>query len=95
MSHDNSERDYKDPLRRYNPATSIILAGYRPKLSEYSVKVPLFRTSTFEFESADSLHTAENGDLFPGRFQQYRGDQTVCIFSKQDHFFLQIHLIDL
>ena len=29
MSHENSERDYKDPLRRYNPATSVILAGYR------------------------------------------------------------------
>ena len=53
MSHENSERDYKDPLRRYNPATSVILAGYRPRLSEYSVKVPLFRTSTFEFESAE------------------------------------------
>ena len=41
MSTENSERDYKDPLRSYNPATSVILAGYRPRLSEYSVKVPL------------------------------------------------------
>ena len=53
MSHENSERDYKDPLRRNNPATSVILAGYRPRLSEYSVKVLLFRTSTFKFESAE------------------------------------------
>jgi methionine-gamma-lyase len=47
-----SERDYKDPLREYHPATSVILAGYRARLSEYSVKPPLFRTSTFEFPSA-------------------------------------------
>ena len=42
-----------------------------------------------------SRHTAENGDLFPGRFQEFRGDQTVCIFSKQNHFFLQTHCVDL
>lgn len=46
------ERDYKDPLREYHPATSVILAGYRARLSEYAVKPPLFRTSTFEFPSA-------------------------------------------
>ena len=53
MSTENSERAYKDSLHNYNPATSVILAGYRPRLSEYSVKVPLFRTSTFEFASAE------------------------------------------
>lgn len=52
MADKKLERDYKDPLRQFNPATSVILAGYRPRLSEYSVKVPLFRTSTFEFASA-------------------------------------------
>ena len=52
MTHENPERNYKDPLRRYNPATSVILAGYRPRLLEYSGKVPLFRTSTFELKSA-------------------------------------------
>jgi methionine-gamma-lyase len=45
-------RHYKDPLREFHPATSVILAGYRPRLSEYSVKAPLFRTSTFEFPNA-------------------------------------------
>jgi methionine-gamma-lyase len=39
-------------LRNFHPATSVILAGYRSRLSEYSVKAPLFRTSTFEFPSA-------------------------------------------
>ena len=60
MSTENSERDYKDPLRSYNPATSVILVGYRPRLSEYSVKVPLFRTSTFEFASAYIFTMPEN-----------------------------------
>ena len=68
MIHENSERYYKDPLRRYNPATSVILAGYRPRLSEYSVKVPLFRTSTFEFESA------EDGAKFFERAYHLPGD---------------------
>ena len=45
-------RHYKDPYREFHPATSVILAGYRSGLSQYSVKPPLFRTSTFEFESA-------------------------------------------
>ena len=45
----------------------------------------------FRFPEKDchflSRHMAANGDLFPGRFKQFRGDQTVCIFSKQNHFF--------
>ena len=45
-------RHYKDPLREYHPATSVILVGYRSGLSQNSVKAPLFRTSTFEFSSA-------------------------------------------
>ena len=68
MSNENSERDYKDPLRRYNPAISVILAGYRPRLSEYSVKVPLFRTCTFEFGSA------EDGAKFFERAYHLPGD---------------------
>lgn len=52
------KRHYKDPLRQYHPATSVILSGYRSGLSEYAIKAPLFRTSTFEFASA------EDGALF-------------------------------
>lgn len=62
------ERDYKDPLREYHPATSVILAGYRSGLSEYSVKPPLFRTSTFEFPSA------EDGATFFRRAYHLPGD---------------------
>ena len=50
--NDNPERDYKDPLRSFNPATSLIQTSYHLGLSDYSVKVHLFLTFTFEFESA-------------------------------------------
>lgn len=61
------ERDYKDPLREYHPATSVILAGYRARLSEYSVKAPLFRTSTFEFErAADGAKFFQRAYHLPG-----------------------------
>lgn len=64
----NSQRHYKDPLREYHPATSVILAGYRSGLSQNSVKPPLFRTSTFEFSSA------EEGAQFFARAYHLPGD---------------------
>lgn len=60
--------DYKNPLRHYHPATSVILAGYRSGLSEFSVKAPLFRTSTFEFA------TAKHGEKFFQRAYHLKGD---------------------
>ncbi len=59
---------YKDPLRHFHPATSVILAGYRPSLSQNSVKAPLFRTSTFEFSSA------KDGEKFFQRAYHLPGD---------------------
>lgn len=69
-----NERDYKDPLRHFHPATSVILAGYRARLSEYSVKPPVFRTSTFEFANSEegakffkrAYHLPGNDGLPPG-----------------------------
>jgi len=63
-----SIEDYKNPLRHYHPATSVILAGYRSGLSEFSVKPPLFRTSTFEFASA------KEGEKFFQRAYHLKGD---------------------
>jgi methionine-gamma-lyase len=60
--------DYKNPLRHYHPATSIILAGYRSGLSQFSVKAPLFKTSTFEFA------TARDGEKFFQRAYHLEGD---------------------
>ena len=60
--------DYKNPLRHYHPATSVILAGYRSGLSQFSVKAPLFRTSTFEFA------TAQHGERFFQRAYHLKGD---------------------
>ncbi|MFN7454197.1 MAG: trans-sulfuration enzyme family protein [Pseudobdellovibrionaceae bacterium] len=62
------QRHYKDPLRQFHPATSVILAGYRSGLSQFSVKPPLFRTSTFEFPNAKA------GELFFKRAYHLDGD---------------------
>ncbi len=66
--HSKKKRHYKDPLRHYHPATSVILSGYRSGLSQYAIKPPLFRASTFEFESA------EDGELFFKRAYHLEGD---------------------
>lgn len=44
---------YKDTHRNLHPSTRAIVAGYSSRFSERSVKAPLFRTSTFEFTSAE------------------------------------------
>ena len=67
-SKNKKVRHYKDPLREYHPATSVILAGYRSGLSQNSVKAPLFRTSTFEFS------TAKDGEKFFQRAYHLPGD---------------------
>ena len=48
------EPGYKETHRDLKPSTRAILAGYDSRLSERSVKPPLFRTSTFEFTNAES-----------------------------------------
>jgi len=80
-------RHYKDPLRQYHPATSVILAGYRSGLSQYSVKAPLFRTSTFEFP------TAAEGEKFFQRAYHLPGDdqkEPGLIYSRLNNPNLEI-----
>lgn len=61
-------RSYKDPLRELHPSSAVIRAGYRSDLSERAVKPPVFRSSTFEFASA------EEGELFFQRAYGLPGD---------------------
>lgn len=44
---------WKDPHPHCKPSTRVISAGYEPKFSEMSAKVPIFPTSTFLFKSAE------------------------------------------
>lgn len=67
-SKNHDERHYKDPLREYEPSTAVIRAGYRARLSEMAIKPPLFRSSTFEFPSA------EVGAMFFQRAYHLPGD---------------------
>ncbi|HUB80246.1 MAG TPA: PLP-dependent aspartate aminotransferase family protein [Bryobacteraceae bacterium] len=59
---------YKLTHRELHPSTRAILAGYNSRLSERSVKPPLFRTSTFEFTNA------EEGRQFFQRAYHLAGD---------------------
>lgn len=59
---------YKNTYRNLHPSTRAILAGYNSRLSERSVKPPLFRTSTFEFKNA------EEGRQFFQRAYHLKGD---------------------
>ncbi len=59
---------YKEIYRNLHPSTRAILAGYNSRLSQRSVKPPLFRTSAFEFEKA------AEGKLFFERAYHLKGD---------------------
>jgi len=47
------DRPYKDPLRELHPSSAVIRAGYRSGLSQRAIKPPVFRSSAFEFASAE------------------------------------------
>jgi methionine-gamma-lyase len=51
-------RSYKDPLRELHVSSAVIHAGYHNSLSERAIKPPIFRSSTFVFQSA------QEGELF-------------------------------
>ena len=40
--------------RKLSPETMMMSYGYSPQLSEWSIKAPVFLTSTFAFESAEA-----------------------------------------
>lgn len=64
-------RSYKDPLRELHPSSAVIRAGYHSNLSERAIKPPVFRSSTFEFASA------EEGELFFKRAYGLPGNDGV------------------
>lgn len=52
--HGNGKKQWwKDALPGCKPATRVLTAGYDPRFSEMSAKVPIFPTSTFLFKSAE------------------------------------------
>ena len=58
MHGENKKQWWKSALPECKPQTRVLSAGYDPQLSEMSVKVPIFPTSTFLFK------TAEEGERF-------------------------------
>tara|TARA_R110000868_G_scaffold57591_2_gene177807 strand:- start:38539 stop:39825 length:1287 start_codon:yes stop_codon:yes gene_type:complete len=67
---DKSYRKHSVAGHKLSPETQMMSFGYDPKLSEMSIKPPIFLTSTFAFESAEagasffriSLGQAQEGD---------------------------------
>ena len=57
MHGENKKQRWKSVLPECQPQTRVLSAGYDPELSEMSVKVPIFPTSTFLFK------TAEDGEM--------------------------------
>ena len=70
ISNKLEERSYKDPLRELHPSSAVIRAGYNSDLSERAIKPPVFRSSTFEFASA------QEGELFFQRAYRLPGNDS-------------------
>ncbi len=75
------------PLKR-KPESEMMSYGYKPELSEGSVKCPVFQTSTFVFK------TAEEGKAFfevaYGLREKNEGEETGLIYSRINNPILEI-----
>ena len=66
-----------------HPETLMMSYGFDPKLSEGSVKPPVFLTSTFSFPSAEAGE--EFFDIMSGRKPLPKGESTGLIYSRFNH----------
>lgn len=71
-----------------HPETLMMGFGYDPALSEGSVKVPIFQTSTFVFRSAQ--HGKEFFELVAGLRELREGEQAGLIYSRFNNPDLEI-----
>jgi methionine-gamma-lyase len=71
-----------------HPETLMMGFGYDPALSEGSVKVPIFQTSTFVFRSAQ--HGKEFFELVAGLRELREGEQPGLIYSRFNNPDLEI-----
>jgi methionine-gamma-lyase len=80
---DSKKQWWKSALPNCRPETRVLSAGYDPELSEMSVKVPIFPTSTFLFK------TAEEGErfFFLQNHPEARGDgaELGLIYSRMNN----------
>lgn len=73
---------------RLHPETLMMGFGYDPALSEGSVKVPIFQTSTFVFRSAQ--HGKDFFELMAGLREPREGEQPGLIYSRFNNPDLEI-----
>ena len=81
-----SENNYKKSAigdHKLKPESLMMSYGYDPKLSEGSVKPPVFLTSTFIFNSAEEGEEFFN--VMSGRTQAENGKDAGLIYSRFNH----------
>lgn len=75
-----SYRKKKIGDRTLQPETQMMGYGYDPKLSENSLKAPIFMTSTFVFDSAQ--HGKDFFELAYGKRNPSEGEESGLIYSR-------------
>ncbi|MEY0129722.1 cystathionine gamma-synthase family protein [Providencia rettgeri] len=80
-----SEQSYKKDLqgKELSPETLMMSYGYEPKLSEGSIKPPVFLTSTFVFKTAQEGKDFFN--LVSGRTQTSENHKQGLVYSRFNH----------
>ncbi|MEQ5321137.1 cystathionine gamma-synthase family protein [Providencia rettgeri] len=80
-----SEQSYKKDLqgKELSPETLMMSYGYDPKLSEGSIKPPVFLTSTFVFKTAQEGKDFFN--LVSGRTQTSENHKQGLVYSRFNH----------
>ncbi|MCX9124298.1 cystathionine gamma-synthase family protein [Providencia rettgeri] len=80
-----SEQSYKKDLqgKELSPETLMMSYGYDPKLSEGSIKPPVFLTSTFVFKTAQEGKDFFN--LVSGRTQTSENQKQGLVYSRFNH----------
>ncbi len=83
MSEKNNYKKSSIGNHKLKPETLMMSYGYDPKLSEGSVKPPVFLTSTFVFDSAEDGEEFFN--IMSGRKESPDGSNAGLIYSRFNH----------
>ena len=74
--------------KKINPESLMMSHGYKPELSEGSIKTPIFQTSTFVFKSAEAGKNFF--EIAYGLKDQEKGEELGLIYSRLNNPNLEI-----
>ena len=78
----------KKPIRNFRPESLMMTYGYKPELSEGSLKCPIFQSSTFVFENAEAGKAFF--EVAYGLREQEQGEEPGLIYSRLNNPDLEI-----